>query len=168
MGSFANEFAVNLMPALIVFAVMGLPTFGYFYNKLMDRLHFRSEHTSLYVAIGELAIIAVVGLFSWKAAALSLAGNALAGAFMIVGEFRRTEAKKRLVKSPRRKRIPYAANGRIDDAKMAADEAARLLGLVLKEKDPAVRALQLANASHELHAVSRNLLELKLIQQIEE
>ena len=51
---------------------------------------------------------------------------------------------------------------------MSATEASRLLGMALREKDPAVRALQLANISHELHNVSRNLLELKMIQQIEE
>ena len=68
----------------------------------------------------------------------------------------------------RRKRIPYAANGRIDDAAMAVKEALRLSGMALKEKDPAARALQIASVCHELSQASTDLVELKLIQQIEE
>jgi len=165
MGDFVNEFAVNLLPALTVFAVMGLPTFGYFYNLLMDRLHWRSEHTSLYVAIGEFAIIVVIGLFSWKAAVLSFVGNALAGAFMIAGEFRRTEAKKLQGKSLRRKRLPYAASGCIEDAYDAAQEAQRQLVIAFKSNGENVKcALPMAQASHELSIALTKLMELRNIQ----
>jgi hypothetical protein len=168
LGSFLNEFAANLrvLPAMIVAVIVILPVFGYFYNRLMDKLHGKKEHLSLYVAIGEFAVILAVFAFSWKAGLLALICNGLAGILMIWGEFRRTEREEK--KTPRRKRIPYAANGRIDDARMSVDEANRLLGMVLKEKDITVRALQLATISHELHTASRNLLELKVIQQIEE
>ena len=168
MGSFFNEFAVNLYPALIVFAGLGLPTFGYFYNQLMNKLDGKREHTSLYVAIGVSVTLLVGGLFSWKSALMNFALFGLSGLPMIFGEFKRTELKHEKEKTPRRKRMPYAANGRIDDANMSATEASRLLGMALREKDPAIRALQLASISHELHNVSRNLLELKMIQQIEE
>lgn len=88
---------------------------------------------------------------------------------MIVGEFIRTrERVEEKTRTPRRKRLPYAANSRIDAATMDAREASRLLGMALKEKDGTVRALQLAQASHELNDLYQNLLELKMIQQIEE
>lgn len=88
---------------------------------------------------------------------------------MIFGEFRRTKARvEEKTRTPRRKRLPYAANGRIDDATMDVKEASRLLGMALKEKEAAVRALQLAQASHELNDAHAKLLELKVIQQIEE
>ena len=90
------------------------------------------------------------------------------GVPMIVGEFKRTNKKVIEKKSPRRKRLPYAASGRIEDAADSITEASRLLGLALKEKDITVRALQMATASHELHNASTKLLELKVIQQIEE
>ena len=166
-GSFLNEFAANLIPALAVFAAMFLPVFSIFYNGLMDRLSNRSEHTSLYVAIGVLVTLAVGGLFSWKAMALNVALFALSGLPMIIGEFRRTE-KKIKKHIARRKRLPYAANGRIDDATMAVNEASRLLGMCLRERNETARALQLATASHEIDVAHKSLLELKLIQQIEE
>jgi hypothetical protein len=165
MGDFANEYAVNLLPTLIVFTVMGLPTFGYFYNKLMDQLQWRTEHTSLYVAIGEFAIIVFIALFSWKAALLSFAGNALAGVIMIVGEFKRTEAKKQQSKTLRRKRLPYAASGCIEDAHDAVKEAQRQLGLAFKANGENVKsALPMAQASHELSLALTKLMELKNIQ----
>ena len=170
LGDFLNEFVANptVFWALIVTVFFSLLIFGYFYNRLMDSLKGK-EHYSLYVACGVLVTIGAAALFSWKAGLLMLIPFLADGLPMIVGEFKRThrlhEERK---KNPRRKRLPYAANGRIDDAAMAIKEAARLLGMTLKEKDPAVRALQLATASHELNEAQTKLLELKLIQQIEE
>ena len=171
LGSFLNEFAAksSLFWALFVGAIFSLVIFGYFYKRLMDHLKDGDEHTSLYVAIGVGATILVAALFSWKAGLLNLIFFAASGLPMILGEFRRTKAKvEERTKTPRRKRLPYAANGRIDDAVMDVKEASRLLGMALKEKEPTARALQLAQASHELNDASTKLLELKLIQQIEE
>lgn len=170
LGSFLNEYVSNstVFWTLAVAVFFLLLIFGYFYNRLMDAL-IGKEHLSLYVAGGVLITIGAAALFSWKAGLLMLALFAADGLPMVVGEFKRThrhtEERK---KNPRRKRIPYAANGRIDDATMALREGNRLLGMALKEKDPTARALQLATASHELNEAQTNLLELKLIQQIEE
>ena len=171
LGVFLNEYAANSSTfwALFVGAIFSLAIFGYFYNRLMDHLKEGDEHTSLYVAIGVAVTIAVAALFSWKSGLLMTVFFAASGLPMILGEFRRTKEKvEQRTKIPRRKRLPYAANGRIDDANMAVKEASRLLGMALKEKEPTARALQLATASHELNDASTKLLELKMIQQIEE
>lgn len=171
LGDFLNEYAANspLFWAMAVGAIFTLLIFGYFYNRLMDHLKGRDEHTSLYVAIGVSVTVTVSALFSWKSALMTLIFFSASGIPMIVGEFIRTrERVEEKTRTPRRKRLPYAANSRIDAATMDAREASRLLGMALKEKDGTVRALQLAQASHELNDLYQNLLELKMIQQIEE
>ena len=72
MGEFLNGFVAKLqaLPALIVFVVLSLPTFAYFYNKLMDRILSRTEHTSLYVVGGVAVTLAAGALFSWKSGLL--------------------------------------------------------------------------------------------------
>lgn len=170
LGSFLNEYVSNPTAfwTLAVAVFFLLLIFGYFYNRLMDSLKGK-EHPSLYVAGGVLVTIGAAALFSWKAGLLMVILFLADGLPMIVGEFKRTHRQiEERKKQPRRKRLPYAANGRIDDARMAIKEAVRLLGMTLKEKDPTARALQLANASHELNLAETDLLELKLIQQIEE
>jgi len=171
LGDFLNEYVANspVFWGLFVGAIFSLAIFGYFYNRLMDHLKDGDEHTSIYVAIGVGVTIAVAAIFSWKAGLLNLILFAASGLPMIIGEFRRTKVKVEEKKStPRRKRLPYAANGRIDDASMSVKEASRLLGMSLKEKDGTARALQIASASHELNSAHEKLVELKLIQQIEE
>lgn len=169
MGSFLNEFAANLLTALAVFAVMGLPIFSIFYNTLMDRLASRNEHPSLYVAIGVGVTLLVGGLFSWKAMLLYAALFFLSGLPMIVGEFKRTEKKRERVKSLRRKRLPYAANGMIADVHDAAKEAHRLTMMAVRSNGKNVEtAVQLAGIGAELNEIITKTVELKLIQQIEE
>ena len=171
LGDFLNEYAANspLFWAMVVGAIFCLLIFGYFYNRLMDHLKDGDEHTSLYVAIGVSVTLIFVSIFSWKAGLLSLGFFSASGIPMIFGEFRRTnERVEERKRTPRRKRLPYAANGRIDDATMDVKEASRLLGMAIREKDTAVRALQLAQASHELNDAHTKLLEVKVIQQIEE
>lgn len=172
LGDFLNEFAANspVFWALFVGAIFVLLIFGYFYNRLMDTLkHGTGEHTSIYVAIGVAVTLGVASLFSWKAGLLTMIFFAASGLPMIFGEFHRTKVvEEEKTRTPRRKRVPYAVNGRIEDSSMAVKEASRLLGLALKEKDPTARALQLATASHELNDAYSKLLEVKLIQQIEE
>ncbi len=173
LGPFLNEFAANptIFWSMLTGALFLLGIFGYFFNKLMDQLK-NGEHTSHYVVIGVAVTLLVAALFSWKAALLLFVLFVMDGIFMVVGEHRRTlaekEAEEEQKKTPRRKRLPYAANGRIDDARMSVVEACRLVGMTLKEKDPTARAMQLATISHELNNADRKLLELKLIQQIEE
>ena len=84
MGAFSNEFDAKLLIGLGVFALMAAPMFGYFYNKLMDRLDNEHEHTSLYVAGGNLFTLLIGALISWKAALLFFVLFALDGMPMIV------------------------------------------------------------------------------------
>lgn len=168
MGDFLNEFAVKLFWPMAAATLFIMPIFGYFYNKLMDRLDGSDEHASIYVAIGNLVTIAAASLFSWKAGLLFLILFLADGLPMIFGEFKRTEKRLKEKNVPRRKRLPYAANGRIADATDDVKEASRLIGMALKEKDMAIRTLQLANAGHELNDAHEKLVELKLIQHIEE
>lgn len=165
MGDFLNEFAVNMsvLPALIVFAALGLPTFGYFYNRLIDKLG-DHEHISLYVAIGNFVTILVGSLFSWKAGLLFLGLFLLDGLPMIAGEYRRTH-RKSVEKTLRRKRLPYAANARIEDAYDALREAQRLVGVAMKHNGRNVEAaLPLAEASSQINLALSRLVELKGIQ----
>lgn len=168
LGDFLNEYAAKLFWPMAVAALFLLPIFGHFYNKLMDALDGNDEHASIYVALGNLATIGAAALFSWKAGLLFLIFFIADGLPMIYGEFKRTSKRVYEKKQPRRKRLPYAANGRVDDATMAISEAQRLVGKALKEKDLAIRSLQLAEAIHELGHAHAKLLEVKLIQQIEE
>lgn len=171
LGDFWNEYVTNsqIFWAMIVSAIFLLLIFGYFYNRLMDSLKDGDEHTSLYVAIGVAVTLMFVSFFSWKAGLLALFFFAASGLPMIFGEFRRTKERvEEKKKAPRRKRLPYAANGCIQDARLSVQEASRLLGMSLREKDVTVRALQMATASHELNNADTKLLELKVIQQIEE
>jgi len=171
MDDFLNEFAVNLQGALAVFAVMGLPTFSYFYNLFIDKRSDRNEHTSLYVAGGVLVTLLVGGLFSWKAMALYLALFFLSGSPMIRGEFKRTDRRYQQAKEKnlRRRRLPYAANGMIADAHDAAKEAQRLIGMALKSNGRNVQtAIQLAAAGSEVNEIISKMVELKLIQNVNE
>ena len=168
MDKFLNEYVMNSLPALIVFVVWLLPSFGYFYNKLMDRLTSRLEHTSLYVAIGVAVTIAVGALFSWKAALMYLILFGLSGLPMIIGEFKRTERKIISAKAPRRKRLPYAANGRIEDAYDYVKEGQRLIDVAMKNNGQNVEsALPLAEATTVLNRALTNLMEVKMIQNVE-
>lgn len=167
MEGFMNEFAVNpqVWPALLMFVLLALPIFGYFYNLLMDRLNGTKEHMSLYVTGGVLVTLLAVGLFSWKAALISLGCFALSGIPMITGEFKRTEQQKTRKPAPRRKRLPYAANACIEDAYDAAREAHRLLGVAFKNNGKSPESsLPMAEASHQLSDAIIKLLELKAIQ----
>jgi hypothetical protein len=159
MGDFGNEYVSNLHLALplAVAILIGLPVFGYAYNKLMDALKGK-EHTSMYVAVGVLFTLAVGALISWKSALFFLVLFSLDGIFMIAGEFKRTEKQHK--SPPRRKRMGYAASGLIDDAKMAASEIHRLMGKEVEAHEPGT----LVKMQRELTTVLLKLEELKNIQ----
>ena len=159
-GSFVNEFDTNLQIALVVFVTATAPTFGYFYNRLMDQLG-EHEHTSLYVAIGVFITLVFVGLLSWKAALLSLVVFGLTGMPMIAGEFKRTERKKR---TPRVRRLPYKANGIIDDAKMASVQAHRAINQAIVATKSEEIYKHLTAAALELDTITGKLAEVKQIQ----
>ena len=162
MGAFLNELDANLQSALVVFIVIGAPVFGYFYNRLMDSLKGEHEHTSLYVAIGVTITLGFGALLSWKASLLLLSIFCLTGLPMIVGEFLRTEKKRK--STPRRKRLPYAANGILDEARIAATETHRLIGKALQANTLEEIYKHLASASHELTTVNNKITEVKQIQ----
>jgi hypothetical protein len=158
MGDFGNEYVANLqiLLPLIVTIILGLPVFGYAYNKLLDALKGK-EHTSVYVAGGVLFTLAAGALISWKSALLFTVLFALDGIFMIVGEFKRTEKQ---AKAPRRKRMPYAANGLLDEAKMSATELHKHIGQYLESSDP--KKINLMQV--EVTTILLKLTELKSIQ----
>lgn len=156
MGAFGNEFDVKLLIGIGVFVTMAAPIFGHFYNKVMDRLDHEHEHTSLYVAGGNLFTLFIGSLISWKAAALFLFLFILDGLPMIIGEFKRTEKK---LKTPRRKRMPYAANGLLDEMKMASEQARRCIG------KPEVTKDDLRLIEHEIATISLKIMEVKSIQE---
>ncbi len=173
MEIFWNQYVtkLQLLPALFVFAALGLPTFGYFYNQLMDRLQSKHEHISIYVAVGVAVNILIGAIFSWKSALLFFSLFSLSGLPMIVGEFKRTEYKKQIARSTRlrRKRLPYAANGCIEDAHDALKEAQRLVCMAMKHNGKNVEsAISLAGASTEINQALGKLVELKLIQNMDE
>jgi hypothetical protein len=159
MGDFGNEYVSNLHLALplAVAIIFLLIIFGYFYNRLMDSLKGK-EHTSLYVVGGVIVTIGAAALISWKSSLLFTILFLLDGIFMIVGEFKRTEKQ---AKTPRRKRMGYAANGIIDDAKIAASEIHRLMGKELEVHEPGT----LVKIQRELTTVLLKLEELKNIQE---
>ena len=160
MGSFLNQYAVNLQVILplAVAILIGLPVFGYSYNKLMDALNGK-EHASIYVACGVLLTLAVGALISWKSALLFTILFALDGFFMIAGEFKRTEKKQ---KSVRRKRYPYTANGILEEAKMAIASARRTYGKAIKAGK--VTPDDLLLIEHELNTINLKILEIQQIQ----
>jgi hypothetical protein len=160
-GLFLNESAPNLHVGLVVFIVIGAPTFGYFFNRLMDRLNPKYEHTSLYVVIGVFVTLVFISLLSWKSAVFNLVVFGLTGLPMIVGEFLRTERKR---KTARVKRLPYKANGLIDDAKMASTQAHQHIARALNTNDPETQYKHLAAAGLELTTVFNRLNEVKQIQ----
>jgi hypothetical protein len=133
--------------------------FGYFYNRLFDFLKGK-EHTSLYVAGGVLVTIFAGALISWKSALLFMFLFALDGIFMIVGEFKRTEREHK--SAPRRKRFPYAANGLLDEAKMASMEARNVMGKAIKKGGATNEDLLVIE--HELNTVTLKILEVQQIQ----
>jgi hypothetical protein len=162
MGAFLNELDANLLVAIVVFIVVIAPVFGYFYNRLMDSLKSDHEHTSLYVAIGVAITLAFGSLLSWKAAILLLSIFCLTGLPMIVGEFLRTERKRK--SAPRRKRLPYAANGILDEAKMANSEAVNQLERAINSNRPEEIYKHIAAALAESHRITSKLAEVKQIQ----
>jgi hypothetical protein len=162
MGSFLNEIEANLLIASVVFVVIASPIFGYFYNRLMDSLKGEYEHMSLYVAIGVAISLVLVALISWKAALVALGVFTLTGLPMIIGEFLRTERKRK--SAPRRKRLPYAANGILDEAKIAATDAQRHMTRALTATKPEDVYRNLAAAATELNTINNKISEVKQIQ----
>jgi hypothetical protein len=157
MGDFLNQYAAKLQvfSPLIVAVVILLPLFGYFYNRLMDKLKGK-EHTSMYVAGGVLVTLAAGASISWKSALLFLVLFGLDGIFMMVGEYKRTEKQAKV----RVKRLPYKANAMIDAAKMSATTMHMLIGKMLEAYDEKL----LNRVQHELTTVLVTLEELKNVQ----
>jgi hypothetical protein len=163
MGAFLNELDANLQTAIVVFIVLAAPIFGYFYNRLMDSLKGESEHTSLYVAIGVTITLAFGSLLSWKASLFLLSIFCLTGLPMIVGEFLRTEKKRKT--APRRKRLPYAANGLLDEAKIATITAHEKLTRASNTNSLEEIYRYQRDAALELTTITSKINEVKQIQE---
>jgi len=171
---FFNEFAVNMSVfwPLVVGVVIILPVASYFYNRFIDGLD-EHEHTSMYVAGGVLVTLLAGALFSWKAALLFLALFFLSGLPMIVGDYQRgkRKAKEQAIEQmaaqsqPRRKRLPYAANGLIDHISMAAHQAQKYLTAALKKRDDREEMLVMISlAIQEISTAQVKAIEIKQIQ----
>lgn len=158
MGNFLNEYAAKMQvfSPVAVAVLLLLPVFGYFYNRLMDKLKGK-EHYSLYVTGGVLITLGAGALISWKSALLFLILFILDGVFMISGEFKRTERKS---KALRLKRLPYKANALIDDLKLSATSINHILGKEIETHE----ALNLTRIQREISVVLVSLEELKNIQ----
>jgi len=143
MGDFLNGFVQdpqNFWTA-IASVVVALAIFGWRYNKWMDDLgEDKDGYTALLVALGVVVTQLGVAVISWRAAVLGVALYFADGLFMIFGDIRRSLTKRKKdakKKAPRRKPLPYAAAGLIDDALIALSEAQRemkaLLGVCFGE-----------------------------------
>lgn len=162
LGEFSNELTPNWQVAIAVFVLMAAPVFGYFFNRVVHNLG-EHEHTSFYVVIGVFVTIALGGLISWRATLLMFILFSLTGLPMITGEFERSakKAKKTDQKPERgRKRLPYAANGLIDDIKMSAVEMQRHLTQFLESNE----AKKINQVQAEVTNILLKSTELKNIQ----
>jgi hypothetical protein len=164
MGAFMNEIDVKLQTAFVVFVIVAAPMFGYFYNRLIDSLKSRFEHMSVYVVGGVTITLVFVALLSWKAALLALGIFTLTGLPMIVGEFCRTNRKMKQARRPRRLRLPYAANGILDEAKMASTQAHQAITKAINTNNPAEQYKHMAAAAMELVTITAKIAEVKQIQ----
>jgi hypothetical protein len=177
MGSFFNEYGANspLFWAVVVGVVIGLPVFGYFYNRWIDALG-ENEHTSLYVVGGVIVVLLAGCLFSLRAAILFAALFMLAGVPMIWGDFQRAKRKPVpaptqtteapvVEPAPRRKRLPYVINGLLDDVSMAAVQAMRCLTDALRKRGNLEEMLVcISLAVQEISTIQIKISEIKNIQ----
>jgi hypothetical protein len=160
MGQFLNSFAQDPQSfwtaVAAVIAALGL--FSWQYNAWIGRLGEKKKgYLGLLVAAGTLVILLGMAVISWKSAVLGLIFFAAGGSIMILGDIgrsvqerERTSAKK----GDRRKPLPYAAAGLIDEASMSLAEAQRDLRAVLAgkgdDKKLGLIALSLASAIQKL------------------
>lgn len=120
-----------------------LSIFSVLYNRWMDDLGEKKRgYTALLVAAGNAINLGVVAAISWRAALVVLAAFFVSGLAMILGDIRREtkrrEAESKINRRPRRKSLPYAAAGLVDDAAMLVSDAQRELKRALDGKlDPA-------------------------------
>lgn len=137
MNDFLNEYATNSMVLAAVGAATGmaLALFSTVYNMHMDRRRER-VYTAIYVVGGVLATLGGMAVISWKAAVLGLAAFAASGLPMVIGDMRRgVREQARQEQDKRRKRLPYAEKGLVDQALMEASEAERALGELVSKKE---------------------------------
>ncbi len=147
MTRFFNEF-VKDSQVLGIVAIAGgafLALFSILYNRWMDDLGEKKRgYTALLVVGGNAITLLVVAVISWRAATLVLVAFVISGLAMIFGDIRREnirrEAEIKTInrRSPRRKALPYAAAGLVDDAAMLIGEAQREIKRALDgNSDPA-------------------------------
>ncbi len=135
-GNILNTFVedAHIFWPLCVALAASLWLFSMLYNRWMDDLaEAKSGYTALLVALGNGVTLAVVAVLSWKAAVLVAAAFVISGAAMIAGDIRRNHLQqKKTIRALKRKPLPYAAAGLIDEAVMLISEGQRTIKTILK------------------------------------
>ena len=161
MGEFLNNYVKDALNFWLLTGSMAgiLALFSVIYNHWMDTLGEKKQgYTALLVALGNGITLLAVATISWKAAALVAVAFIVSGAAMITGDIRRGSRQRdeQAVKQqrPRRKALPYAAAGLIDDAIMTLAQVERGLVAVLEGKSDdrkiGLMALAIKDASAKL------------------
>jgi hypothetical protein len=158
MGNFINTFVADSQ-AFTLAAIGGaafLAVFSILYNRWMTDLGERKHgYTALLVALGNAVTLGVVAVISWKAALLGFIAFVVSGTAMIIGDIQRADkARQKTKKTARRKALPYAAAGLVDesiDLLTAADRnITRWLQNDASERQVALTALSVKDAIHKL------------------
>lgn len=161
MGQFLNSFATDWrvliaicladMAVLAVFSVM----FNHWVGGLGEK---KNGYTALLVAIGNAVTLLLMAIISWKAAAVAGLAFVVSGTAMIAGDVNRSHKQRELAArnagKPRRKALPYAAAGLIDEAIMLLAQVERGMKAMLEGKSDdrkaGLMALSIKEASQKL------------------
>ena len=124
MGQFLNEFATDtrvLVPvALASLAVLAV--FSVLFDHWVGNLASEKKigYSAILVALGNIVTLLMVAIISWKAAILVGLAFIASGFMVIIGDVNRSHNTRKqavlVASKPRRKALPYAACGLIDDA----------------------------------------------------
>ena len=162
MGQFLNSFATDMrvLTAICLADLAVLAVFSVIFNHWVGNLPAERKigYTALLVAIGNAVTLLLVAIISWKAAAVAGLAFVFSGTAMIIGDVDRSHKQReqaaRQAGKPRRKALPYAACGLIDEAVMLLAQVERGMKLMLEGKSDdrkaGLMALSIKEASQKL------------------
>jgi hypothetical protein len=137
MGEFVNGFVKDAQTFWLLSGagLLILVIFSALFNRWVADLGDRKiGYTALLVAVGNVVTLLIVAVISWKAAGIVLVAFIASGMVMIVGDVERSHEKREQAAKnarPRRKALPYAACGLIDEANMLLSPVERGLKAML-------------------------------------